>query len=210
MLAKITNILRLFTFNLPKKYKIDRDYKIYSFLLFIFFIILGNMIKFFAPNYISPGNFFFFIASIGLILKYLFHNIIIFVVFYYLCNLFSLLINYQNAKLLFVLSIGFNSFLFLVGIIISVFISTLSQYSINDVFMYGITLDGTINFNDSSVKIISIFSILSSAFVGYSAKFISTISFTKVILIFFLSTLISNTIFSLIGYSLREMLGKMS
>ncbi|WKZ70962.1 MAG: hypothetical protein QY331_06825 [Melioribacteraceae bacterium] len=76
--------------------------------------------------------------------------------------------------------------------------------------MYGITLDGTINFNDSSVKIISIFSILSSAFVGYSAKFISTISFTKVILIFFLSTLISNTIFSLIGYSLREMLGKMS
>jgi hypothetical protein len=210
MLAKITNILRLFTFNLPKEYKIDRDYKIYSFLLFIFFIILGNMIKFFAPNYISPGNFFFFIASIGLILKYLFHNIIIFVVFYYLCNLFSLLINYQNAKLLFVLSIGFNSFLFLVGIIISVFISTLSQYSINDVFMYGITLDGTINFNDSSVKIISIFSILSSAFVGYSAKFISTISFTKVILIFFLSTLISNTIFSLIGYSLREMLGKMS
>lgn len=210
MLAKITNILRLFTFNLPKEYKIDRDYKIYSFLLFIFFIILGNMIKFFAPNYISPGNFFFFIASIGLILKYLFHNIIIFVVFYYLCNLFSLLINYQNAKLLFVLSIGFNSFLFLLGIIISVFISTLSQYSINDVFMYGITLDGTINFNDSSVKIISIFSILSSAFVGYSAKFISTISFTKVILIFFLSTLISNTIFSLIGYSLREMLGKMS
>lgn len=210
MLAKITNILRLFTFNLPKEYKIDRDYKIYSFLLFIFFIILGNMIKFFAPNYISPGNFFFFIASIGLILKYLFHNIIIFVVFYYLCNLFSLLVDYQNVKLLFALSIGFNSFLFLVGIIISVFISTLSQYSINDVFMYGITLDGTINFNDSSVKIISIFSILSSAFVGYSAKFISTISFTKVILIFFLSTLISNTIFSLIGYSLREMLGKMS
>lgn len=210
MLAKITNILRLFTFNLPKEYKIDRDYKIYSFLIFIFLIILGNMIKFFVPNYISPGNFFFLIASIGLILKYLFHNIIIFIVFYYLCNLFSLLVNYQNVKLLFVLAIGFNSFLFLVGIIISVFISTLSQYSINDVFMYGITLDGTINFNDSSVKIISIFSILSSAFVGYSAKFISTISFTKVILIFFLSTLISNTIFSLIGYSLREMLGKMS
>lgn len=210
MLAKITNILRLFTFNLPKEYKIDRDYKIYSFLIFIFLIILGNMIKFFVPNYISPGNFFFLIASIGLILKYLFHNIIIFIVFYYLCNLFSLLVNYQNVKLLFVLAIGFNSFLFLVGIIISVFISTFSQYSINNVFMYGVTLDGTINFNDSSVKIISIFSILSSAFVGYSAKFIRPISSTKVILIFFFSTLISNTIFSLIGYSLREMLGKMS
>lgn len=210
MLGKITNILRLFTFNLPKDYKIDRDYKIYSFLLFIILIILGNMIKHFVPNYISSGNFFFFIASIGLILKYLFHNIIIFVVFYYLCNLFSLLVDYQNVKLLFALSIGFNSFLFLVGTIISVIISTLSQYSINNVFMYGVTLDGTINFNDSSIKIISIFSILSSAFVGYSAKFIRPISSTKVILIFFFSTLISNTIFSLIGYSLREMLGKMS
>lgn len=206
MIAKFKNIFRLFIFNLPKEYSLDSDYRIYSVLLFFAFIILGNLIKLFDPNYSTTNNFFFLIASVGIILKYLFHNLIFFLLFYYLCKFFSLLVNSQNIKLLFTLSIGFNSFIFLLGVIISVFISTISTVSINNIFFLGITIDGTININDNSIKIISILSLLSSVFVGYSAKFIKPISFSKVILTFFLSTVLSNTLFSLIGYSMRRII----
>jgi|GEM_PF-3333657 len=209
MIAKFKNIFRLFIFNLPKEFSIDSDYRLYSVLLFFAFIILGNVIKLFDPNYSTTNNFFLLIASVGIILKYLFHNLIFFLLFYYLCKFFSLLLNSQNIKLLFTLSIGFNSFIFFLGVIISVFISILSTVSINNFILLGITIDGTINFNDNSVKIISILSLLSSVFVGYSAKFIKPISFSKVILTFFVSTVLSNTLFALIGYSLRGMIKNM-
>lgn len=204
MPLKFKDILKLYTFSLPKEFNIGKEYKMYSILVFFLSIIIGNLIRILDQNSFTQHSFFFLITSVGIIIKYLFYNLVYFSLFFCFCKYLSARLNLQDIRLLFLLSLGFNSIVYLLGTVISVFISIISSSSTINIISLGVSIDGTINYSASSVKIISILSLLSSIFVGYSAKYIKPISWKKVISLFLVSTILSNILFSIIGAALRS------